>query len=438
MSNGPAGPLRSWIESANAPDCGFPIQNLPYGVFRREDASARCGVALGDMIIDLAELEAAGVIDLGTPVFGAPELNAFMQQGPAAWAQVRRRLTDLLAEGGDTRLRDDGGLRDRAVLPRQCARMLMPFKVEGYTDFYAGRHHATNVGTMFRGPENALPPNWLSLPIGYNGRASTVVVSGTDFHRPLGQRKPPAAELPVFGPSVRLDFELELGAVVGTPSTFGKPLTVAEADAMIFGYVLLNDWSARDIQAWEYQPLGPFQAKAFATSISPWVVPKAALEPFRVDEPKRDRALLPYLRDQGPMFYDIGLEVALQPQGATRETTITRTNARELYYSAAQQLAHHAVSGCLMNTGDLLGSGTISGESKGSRGSLLELSWGGVEPLTLDTGEVRTFLEDGDTVAFRGWAQGDGFRIGFGQCVGKVLPAYAEPDWDQEGESQLG
>jgi len=438
MTSLSANSVRSWIESANARDCGFPIQNLPYGVFSSARYSPRCGVALGDRVIDLAELERARVIDAGAPVFGASTLNAFMERGPAAWANVRRRLTELLVEGGDSRLRDDVALCERALPPVRDVDMRLPFKVAGYTDFYAGRHHASNVGAMFRGSENTLPPNWLSLPIGYNGRASTVVVSGADFHRPLGQRKPHGVELPVFGPSARLDFELELGAVVGTASTFGRPLTVGEADAMIFGYVLLNDWSARDIQAWEYQPLGPFQAKAFATSISPWIVSKAALEPFRVDAPKRDRALLPYLRDQGPMLYDIELEVRLQPQGAALGTTITRTNSRELYYSAAQQLAHHAVSGCAMNAGDLLGSGTISGASKNSRGSLLELSWGGTEPLTLDTGEVRTFLEDGDTVTFKGWAQGDGFRIGFGECVGKVLPAYAEPDWDRGVERDLG
>ena len=429
---------RSWIESANLRDCDFPIQNLPYGVFSWAGSAPRCGVALGDQVIDLGELEAIGLIDAGAPVFATSSLNSFMGRGPSVWAQVRRRLVELLSEGGDRRLFGDRDLRARTMLPADKVRMHMPFKVEGYTDFYAGRHHATTVGVMFRGAENALPQNWLSIPIGYNGRASTVVVSGTDFRRPLGQKKSAAAELPVFGPSPRLDFELEMGAVVGMPSRFGEPITVAEADAMIFGYVLLNDWSARDIQAWEYQPLGPFQAKAFATSISPWVVPKAALEPFAVAAPKRDRPLLPYLRDQGRMFYDIRLEVKLQPEGAARATTITRTNSRELYYSAAQQLAHHAVSGCLMNTGDLLGSGTISGSSEDSCGSLLELTWGGAEPLTLDTGEVRTFLEDGDTVTFSAWAEGEDYRVGFGECVGKVLPAPAEPPWLGDRENADG
>jgi fumarylacetoacetase len=299
----------------------------------------------------------------------------------------------------------------------------MPFKVAGYTDFYAGRHHATNVGTMFRGAENAMPLNWLSIPIGYNGRASTVVVSGTSIRRPLGQTKPPGGELPTFGPCKRLDIELEMGAVVGVSSRMGEPITVAEADEMIFGFVLLNDWSARDIQAWEYQPLGPFQAKAFATSISAWVVPKAALEPFRISAPPRERPLLPYLREPGPMLYDIQLEVRMRPAGASEATTIARTNARELYYSAAQQLAHHAIGGCKMETGDLLGSGTISGPDKDSRGSLLELAWGGAEPLTFKGGQKRTFIEDGDELTLAGWAQGPDYRVGFGECVGTILPA---------------
>jgi fumarylacetoacetase len=419
--------MKSWLASANAPDCPFPLQNLPYGVFGRADATPRCGVAIGDKVLDLAELEAAGLLDrLG---FAEPALNAFMAAGPELWASTRARLTQLLAENGDGALRHDPALQARILLPQSSVQMLRPFKVAGFTDFYAGRHHAFNVGTMFRGAENALPPNWLSIPIGYNGRASTVVVSGTAVRRPLGQTKPPGAELPVFGPCKRLDIELEMGIVVGQPSTFGQPLTVAEADELIFGYVLLNDWSARDVQAWEYQPLGPFQAKAFATSIGAWVVPKAALEPFRVATPPRERPLLPYLNEPRPMLYDISLDVKLQPQGAARATTISRTNYREMYYSAAQQIAHHAVSGCKMEVGDLLGSGTISGSDKDSRGSLLELCWGGAEPIRLDTGETRTFLEDGDTVTISGYAQGEGYRIGFGECVGQILPAPPEPDW---------
>jgi fumarylacetoacetase len=423
---------RSWLAAANAAGCHFPLQNLPYGVFSRGAEKPRCGVAIGDWVADLATLERAGLLDAGAgaPVFGEPALNAFMARGPGAWADIRARLTALLAQGGDPALSGDPDLQARVLVPLVEARLHLPFAVAGYTDFYAGRHHATNVGTMFRGADNALPPNWLSIPIGYNGRASTVVVSGTAIRRPLGQTKPPGAELPVFGPSRRLDIELELAAVVGTPSRLGEPISVAEADGMIFGYVILNDWSARDIQAWEYQPLGPFQAKVFASTISPWVVTKAALEPFRVPTPPRERPLLPYLAEPGPMLYDIHLEVALQPEGAARPSTISRTNYREMYYSAPQQLAHHAVGGCRMQTGDLLGSGTISGPTPDSRGSLLELSWGGAEPLTLATGETRTFIEDGDTLTLTGWAEGRGYRIGFGECTGKILPAPPEPRWE--------
>lgn len=415
----------SWVESANDPTGHFPLANLPYGVFSRHGESPRCGVALGDVVVDLAMLEDAGLLGQdGPPVFDQAALNDFMARGSEAWEAVRSRLTALLGAGGDPALRDDVDLCARVLVPASIVTMHLPFKVAGYTDFYSGRHHAENVGTMFRGSDNALPPNWLSLPIGYNGRASTVVVGGTDIRRPWGQIKPTGVDLPIFAPSRRLDIELELGAVVGTPSQMGVPVSVTEAAAMIFGYVLLNDWSARDIQAWEYQPLGPFQAKAFATSISPWVVTAVALAPFRVGTPPRERELLPYLREPGPMLYDIHLEVLMQPAEADRATVISRTNYREMYYSAPQQLAHHASGGCRMETGDLLGSGTISGPTRESRGSLLELSWGGKEPLTLETGEARSFIEDGDTMTLTGWAQGDGYRIGFGACTGMILPAW--------------
>ncbi|MCL4141608.1 UNVERIFIED_CONTAM: hypothetical protein GTU68_063098 [Idotea baltica] len=310
------------------------------------------------------------------------------------------------------------------MVPMDQAEMHMPFMVSEYTDFYAGRNHAFNVGTMFRGPENALPPNWLHIPIGYNGRASSVVVSGTDIRRPWGQLKSPDHDLPAFLPCRRFDLELEMGAIVGVASE--GPITVKEADDAIFGYVLLNDWSARDIQAWEYQPLGPFQAKATATSISPWIVTKPALEPFRTNTPEREFELLDHLKDCGPMLYDIDLAVSLAPEGKDA-STIAQTNFDQMYYSSAQQLAHHSTSGCPMNVGDLLGSGTISGPTKSERGSLLELSWGGKEPLTLDTGDERSFLLDGDTLILTGHAQGEGYRIGFGTCSGKILPALADP-----------
>lgn len=411
--------LKSWVASANSAETDFPLNNLPYGVFSVGGGEGRCGVAIGDQILDAAALEAEGVLrpDPEGLVLQDADWCAFMALGPEVWHRYRVDLTALLSDA----ISDQDRVRlSHVLIPMSEATLHLPFRVSEYTDFYAGRHHATNVGTMFRGPDNALPPNWLHMPIGYNGRASSVVVSGTEITRPKGQLKSPDESAPTFGPSARFDLELELGAIVGQPSD--GPLDVAQAADNIFGYVLLNDWSARDIQAWEYQPLGPFQSKATATTISPWIVTAEALAPFRGDPPPRDVPLLPYLQDAGPMHYDIALEFGLAPEGQG-ETVLARTNASELYYSAAQQLAHHTVSGCPMRVGDLLGSGTISGPERSARGSMLELSWGGAEPVTLDTGETRSFLEDGDTVTLRGHAQGDGFRVGFGACAGQVRPA---------------
>ena len=414
--------IRSWLESANAVQSSFPLNNLPCGVYSNAGEKPRCGVAIGDAIIDVGALEGTGLLTVcDRPLFTTPSWNAFMAAGPSAWAALRMRLAELLAEGSS----HEAAVRQHLVLQATAA-MQMPFNVAGYTDFYAGRHHATNVGSMFRGPENALPPNWLHIPIGYNGRASSVVVSGTEVRRPWGQLKGPNESTPRLAPSQRFDIELELGAVVGTPSTYGQPVSVREADDLIFGYVLLNDWSARDIQTWEYQPLGPFQSKATATSISPWIVMKAALEPFRVDTPAREVPLLPYLIEPGPTLYDIALEVAVIPEDGT-ETVISRTNSREMYYSAPQQLAHHTLCGCAVETGDLLGSGTISGPTKESRGSFLELSWGGKEPVKLAGGETRSFVDDNDTIVLRGNACGKDYTIGFGEVRGKVIPALAEP-----------
>jgi fumarylacetoacetase len=413
------GLVASWVDGANDPACPFPLNNLPCGVFSLGGDDPRCGVAIGRSVLDVSGLEEAGLLVLeGGPLLDVPFWNDVMEAGPAVWSDLRARLTRLLAADSA-----EPGAVQPFLIPLADAVLHLPFLVREYTDFYAGRHHATNVGTMFRGAENALPPNWLHIPIGYNGRASSVVVSGTDVRRPWGQVKSPDDAVPRFAPSARFDIELEMGAVVGQPSD--GPVTVAEADAMIFGYVLLNDWSARDIQAWEYQPLGPFQAKATATTISPWIVMRAALEPFRVPTPPREVPLLPHLVEPGPMLYDIALEVALTPQGGT-ETVIARTNYSEMYYSAAQQLAHHTTCGCPMTVGDLLGSGTISGPTKDSRGSLLELSWGGKEPFAI-AGGTRSFIQDGDTLALRGACRGDGYTIGFGDCVGKVIPAPADP-----------
>jgi fumarylacetoacetase len=365
-------------------------------VFSVDDGDMRCGVAIGDRIVDATGLEEAGIL------MADPETTMLTEDADEAAQDAITKYSVKMAD----------------------ADLHMPFAVAEYTDFYAGKYHATNVGTMFRGAENALPPNWLSIPIGYNGRASSVVVSGTDIRRPWGQLKAPDADLPTFAPCKRFDIELEMGAIVGMASE--GPVTVAEADAMIFGYVLLNDWSARDIQTWEYQPLGPFQAKATATTISPWIVTTAALDAFRTSTPERERPLLDYLQEPGPMLYDISLEVSLQPEGGA-DTVIARTNYSQMYYSSAQQLAHHTTSGCAMRTGDLLGSGTISGPEKSARGSLLELSWGGKEPLDIGNGQTRSFIEDGDTLTLSGAAQGDGYRVGFGNCTGKVIPALADP-----------
>ncbi|EKD60514.1 MAG: hypothetical protein ACD_54C00697G0006 [uncultured bacterium] len=413
---------RSWVESANRPDCGFPLNNLPCGVFSTTSQGPRCGMAIGDFVLDLGSLEAHGILRLPYGLLlGLPFWNGVMAAGPKLWADLRAQVTALLIEGSDQQ-----AAVEKYLVPLDAATLHMPFTLSEYTDFYASYHHATNVGTMFRGAENALPPNWLHIPIGYNGRASSVVVSGTDVRRPWGQVKGPNDAAPRFAASARFDIELELGAVVGVPSDSGHPVSVAQADAMIFGYVLLNDWSARDIQAWEYQPLGPFQSKATATSISPWIVMKAALEPFRTATPPREVPLLPHLREPGPMLYDIALEVGLTPDGG-QETIICRTNYAEMYYSAAQQLAHHTSCGCPMNVGDLLGSGTISGPLKENRGSLLELSWGGKEPFALTDGQTRCFIEDNDTLTLRGYAKGQGYLIGFGTCTGKVLPALENP-----------
>ena len=414
--------LKSWVTSANDANHPFPLNNLPYGVFSTIGTEERCGVAIGDMILDMAAAEEAGLVSISEiPVFDAPYWNDLMDMGQDAWAELRARLTEILAEGSA-----DQAAAEACLVPMADATLHMPIAVSEYTDFYAGRQHAANMGAILRGSPD-LPANWLHIPIGYNGRASSVVISGTDIHRPNGQRKAPDAEMPSFGPSMRLDIELEMGAIVGTASDFGQPITVDQADDMIFGYVLLNDWSARDIQGWEYQPLGPFQGKAFGTSISPWIVTAAALEDFRAPTPEREKQLLPYLDGSKDGLYDIDLEVLMQPEGAEKASVVAQTNYNRMYYSAAEQLCHHAIGGCGMNVGDLLGSGTISGPNKGEYGSLMEVSWAGREPFTLDTGETRTFIEDGDTLTLRGNARGDGFTIGFGDCTGKILPSVAWP-----------
>jgi fumarylacetoacetase len=414
--------IKSWLLSANTVDCPFPLNNLPYGVFSTDDLDARCGVAIGDMILDCKAAENAGLLLISdSAVFNVPFWNGLMDLGPQIWSALRARLIEILALGSHEQTE-----AEQFLVAQSDASLQMPFRVSEYTDFYAGRQHAENMGSILRGgPE--LPANWLHIPIGYNGRASSVVVSGTPIRRPLGQMKAPDATMPSFAPTKRLDIELEMGAIVGTSSAMGTPITTDQADDMIFGYVLLNDWSARDLQGWEYLPLGPFQGKAFATSISPWIVTKDALEPFRTSVPERTKTLLPYLDQSKPGLYNIELQVLMRPATAMQASVVATTNYSRLYYSAAQQLTHHAVGGCGMRSGDLLGSGTISGPSKSEYGSLMELSWAGREPFTLDTGETRGFIEDGDTLTLRANAKGDGYTIGFGDCVGEILPALDDP-----------
>jgi fumarylacetoacetase len=414
--------LRSFMPVDETSD--FPIQNLPYGVFSAKDGLApRVGVAIGDHVLDLWQLVQDCRIDVVEPgVFAASTLNPFMALGPKVWSRTRARISELLRHD-HPELRDNPELRQRALVPMADVKLHLPIAVSGYTDFYSSKEHATNVGTMFRDKSNPLLPNWLHIPIGYNGRSSTVVVSGSKVRRPRGQLKPPNAELPSFGPCKRLDFELEMGVVVGQPSAMGEMLTESQAEAMIFGFVILNDWSARDIQQWEYVPLGPFQAKAFATSISPWIVTREALEPFRLHGPEQDPVPLPYLRQVLPNNYDMELDVALRAAQMNQVASICRTNFKYMYWSSVQQLVHHASSGCAMNVGDLLGSGTISGPDKHQRGSLLEISWNGTEPVELAGGVTRAFLEDGDSLVMRGWCQGDGYRVGFGEVEGTITPA---------------
>ena len=417
--------LRSFVEVA--PQSDFPIQNLPYGVFSTSGTAPRIGVAIGEFILDVAVLEEAQLLRVegGSNVFHQATLNAFMALGPTQWAKTRARISELLRHDVAT-LRDDAALRARALVPRASAQMHLPFEVKSFSDFYSSLQHATNAGMILRGANAALMPNWRHMPIGYNSRASTVVVSGTPIRRPLGQLKSGDAP-PVMGACGKLDFELEMGVVLGQDSVMGEMIGESQAQEMIFGFVMLNDWSARDIQAWEYQPLGPFLAKAFATTISPWIVTKEALEPFRVATPAQEPQPLPYLRQSGLNNYNVTLEVWLRSQKMSAPVQITKSNFRYLYWSSVQQLMHHASTGCAMRVGDLLGSGTISGDEVSERGSLLEISWNGTQPLTLPSGETRSFLEDGDELIFRGFAQGNGYRIGFGEAAGVITPALPVP-----------
>lgn len=413
--------LKSWVEVPAGSD--FPIQNLPFGIFKTHYLTAVAGVAIGNHVLDLVYLYEKGFFDgLGLPpgIFNQEYLNPFIALGRKKCGEVRERISELLQSDNDE-LQGNVAARELALIPMDEVEMRMPIQVPNYTDFYSSEEHATNVGTMFRDPKNALLPNWKHLPVGYHGRASSIIVSGTPIHRPKGQIKPPDADAPVFSPCKKLDFELEMAFITCANTPLGSSISTKDAEDNIFGMVLFNDWSARDMQTWEYVPLGPFLAKNFASTISPWIVTMDALEPFRVEGPKQNPKVLPYLAYQGKKNYDIGLEVVIGE--GEKETVVCKSNFKYMYWNMCQQLAHHTVNGCNMQVGDMYGSGTISGPEKGSYGSMLEITWNGKEPVKLADGSERKFIEDGDTVILRGAAEKDGVRIGFGDCSGKILPA---------------
>ena len=419
--------LTSFIDIAA--DSDFSIHNLPYGIFSdAKDVTGnnnrRAGVAIGEHVLDLSILEAEGLLSLaGGPYFDQPTLNAFIDSGRGNWTKARSAIQTLLSADSDT-LRDNKDLQAKALFKQADVTMHLPVHVPGFTDFYSSKEHATNVGTMFRDPKNALLANWTEMPVGYNGRASTVVVSGTDVIRPSGQLKPNPDERPIFSPCKRLDFELETAFVVGRGNDIGQPIAVDAAADHIFGMVLLNDWSARDIQKWEYVPLGPFNAKTFASEVSPWIVTMDALAPFKTACPTQEPKPLAYLNEKDSNnSFDINLSVELLPENSDEATVVCETNFKYMYWSMAQQLTHHTITGCKVEIGDMMGSGTISGPTPDSYGSMLEIAWNATKPLTLKGGETRSFIEDGDTVIMKGYSEKDGIRVGFGEVRGKVLPA---------------
>ena len=398
-------------------DTDFSIHNLPFGIFHTGDGRARAGIAIGDHIVDLVAAAEAGLFGKNRffkKIFAQNTLNECIALGKPVTNRIRRKVQDWL------NLASAPANAERLLCDRRSAVMLMPIQVPNYTDFYSSIEHATNVGKMFR-PDNPLLPNWRWLPVGYHGRASSIVVSGTPIRRPWGQILPKGQETPVYAASQQLDFELEMAFVIGKNSEMGQPIPMEKADEYIFGLLLFNDWSARDIQRWEYVPLGPFLGKNFGSSVSPWIVPLEALKPFRVKGPKQTPEPLEYLQQKGKQQYDIALEVIITPGENGQENVISRSNTRYLYWSMAQQLRHHTVNGCNVQVGDLMASGTISGPTTDSYGSLLELSWGGKNQIPLKGGTVRTFLEDGDTLTLRAHAEKDGIRIGFGEVTGNII-----------------
>mgnify|MGYP000041012788 FL=1 len=408
--------MTTWIDVPTNSD--FSIYNLPYGMFMRDNKPTP-GVAIGDSIIDLNACAKVGLFpDIGfdTSVFEANVLNDFIACGKDAWSALRSYLT--------TQLTTEGQLyefREKVLVPRIGTQMSMPVKVGDYTDFYSSIEHATNLGKLFRPDSEPLLPNWKHIPVGYHGRASSIVISGTSIHRPNGQSKVPTADLPSFGKSKRLDIELEMAFIVGKQTNLGEPINIKNAEEHIFGKVIFNDWSARDIQGWEYVPLGPFLGKSFASTMSPWIVTMAALEPFRCESIKQEPAVLPYLQYEGQKNFDINLKVGITTEGE-EETIVSESNFKYMYWNMAQQLTHHTVNGCNVNVGDTMASGTISGRDQHSYGSMIEISQGGKQPMELKNGKTRTFLEDGDTVTIQAYCEKDGKRIGFGECIGKILP----------------
>jgi len=413
---------KSWLPVVEG--CDFPIQNIPFGVFITRDDIITIGTRIGEYAIDLGAFHQLGYfngIPLTDDIFMQDSLNDFIADGRKTWRLVRNRIAEVFDKENPT-LRDNEKHKEIIIFDVNEVEMLLPIDVGDYTDFYSSKEHATNVGTMFRGKDNALMPNWLHIPVGYHGRSSSIVVSGTNIRRPYGQTLPNGATEPIFGPSKRLDMELETAFITTSANDFGKTINANEAEEYIFGMVLLNDWSARDIQKWEYVPLGPFLSKNFASTISPWIVTLDALEPFRCESPKQEIEPLPYLQLKNTTnSFDIKLEVTLETENGDLNTLST-SNFKYLYWTMAQQLAHHTVNGCNVRAGDLMGSGTISGPSEDSYGSLLELTWGGKKPITLKDGSTRTFLNDGDNLILRGYCENNNGRIGFGKCTGKILP----------------
>lgn len=412
--------LRSWVEVR--PDSDFSIHNLPFGVYSTSDQEdQRMGVAIGDYILDLqfcVDMDYFFDIEFDKSTLYAPILNFFMSEGREVCSKVRQRIQELLAEGSPEadHIRQDGLVKQSDVT------MHLPLHIGDYTDFYSSEDHAANVGRMFRDPSNPLLPNWKHLPVAYHGRANSICVSGTSFHRPKGQIRPDDNAPPVFTPTRALDFELEMAFIIGRETELGQSIDTASAEAHIFGMVIFNDWSARDVQRWEYVPLGPFLAKNFFSSVSPWVVTLDAMEPFRVAGPVQDPEVLPYLQYEGRRHFDIQLEVAIRPQGSDVETVVSRSNYKHLYWNLCQQLAHHTVNGCPVSVGDMMASGTISGPDPDSLGSMLELTLGGKQPVTLADGAERKYLLDGDTVIMRAWGERDGVRVGFGSVENTILP----------------